>query len=316
MSGFRKATYFVLAIVLVGVVGVLIAFYLPMLQATLTKSPKIAVSGKMRIVSLSPGVTEMLFLLGVGDSMVGATEFCDYPPEAKKIERVGGLGTPSLEKLLALSPDLIVASGLERNDVLQVLRQSGVQVLKTKIESIDEMFEAMRQLGRAVGKEKRADEVIASMQAELKKIAAQSDGAGQGPRVFVELWDDPLTTVGANSFVDDVVSRAGGVNVAHELPQPYLRISPEKVIEWNPDVIVVAHMKRSASSPAAIGDRIGWSDVKAVREKRVYCDISTDFLLRPGPRLIEGVKILSKHLREATPKGDTERKAAATKKAN
>jgi iron complex transport system substrate-binding protein len=254
----------------------------------------------MRAVSLSPGVTEMFFVLGAGDLLVGATDYCNYPPAAKQIERVGGLGKPSLEKLLALSPDLVVTSGAERNDVLQILRKSDIRVLKVKIDSIDEMFEAMRQLGDAVKKRPEADKAVASMQAELRGIASQS--AGPRPRVFVELWDDPLTTVGGTSFVDDVIRRAGGVNVAHELPQPYPRISAEKVIEWNPEVVIIAHMARGGGAPSQIGDRIGWSNVAAVKQGRVFCDIPSDLILHPGPRLIDGVKVLAKRLHEVAPK--------------
>lgn len=311
MSGVKTVMYVVAAFCVIEGLVLLNAALRPIVRpdpATQSKNPNVR---KMRIVSLSPGVTEMLFLLGVGDSVVGATDFCDYPPEAKKIERVGGLGKPSLEKLLTLSPDLIIASGLERNDVLQILSQSGVRVIKTKIESIDDMFDTMRQIGCAVGKAKRADEVIASMQAELKSVAAQSNDARRGPppTVFVELWDDPLTTVGRNSFIDDVISRAGGVNVAHDLPQAYVRITPEKVIVANPDMIVIAHMKRSPASPTEVGDRIGWSDVKAVKQGKVFSDVSTDLLLRPGPRLIEAVKILSKHLSEVTPADNSKQEA-------
>jgi iron complex transport system substrate-binding protein len=118
------------------------------------------------------------------------------------------------------------------------------------------------------------------------------------------LWDDPLTTVGGTSFLDDVISRAGGVNVAHELAQPHLRISAEKVIEWNPDVIVIAHIKRSAGSAAQIADRIGWSDMTAVKQGRIICDISPDLILRPGPRLIEGVKALAQRLHGIAPENN------------
>jgi iron complex transport system substrate-binding protein len=215
-----------------------------------------------------------------------------------------------VEKLLALAPDLVVTSGSERSDVPLIMRKSGIRVLEVKINSIDEMFERLRQIGDTVGKRRRAEDVIASMQAELKSIAMQLDNPRRGspPRVFVEVWDDPLTTVGGTSFVDDVISRAGGVNVAHELPQPSLRISPEKVIEWNPDVIIIAHMARNPGSSTEIGKRIGWSDMKAVKQGTVICDISTDLLLRPGPRLIEGVKVLAKRLQDVTVVGGDSRR--------
>ena len=119
--------------------------------------------------------------------------------------------------------------------------------------------------------------------------------------MFIELWDDPLTTVGRGSFLDDVISRAGGVNVAHDVLQPHPRISAEKVIEWNPDVVIIAHMAQRPCSPEQIGKRIGWSEVNAVKRGTVICDIPNDLLLRPGPRLIELVKLLAARFHDETP---------------
>lgn len=260
--------------------------------------------GRMRVVSLAPSATEMLFSLGAEESVVAVTEYCDYPPGAKQIERIGGFGKPNIERLLALSPDLVVTAGLERNDVVRTLRNSGLRVLEVgTIQSIAEVFEALRQIGRATATPQRAEEVVAVMEAELKAVAGQSAKTSRGPppRVFVELWDDPLTTVGRTSFLDDVISRAGGVNVARELSQQHPRVSPEKVIEWNPDVVVVAHMRRGGDAAAQMRERIGWSEIAAVRNGRIVCDIPPDLILRPGPRLIEGVKALAQRLRDAPP---------------
>jgi iron complex transport system substrate-binding protein len=300
MTGARNALYFLIAIIVIDAVGVLIATYLPMLQATLTKPAKSVTGSKMHIVSLSPGSTEMLFALGLGDSIVGVTDYCNYPPEAKQIERVGGYGTPNIEKLLDLSPDLVVAAGFDRKDVFQTLQKSGIRVLELRINNIDDMFQALQKIGDGTGKRRQAEDLVGSMQAELKNIATQTGNLRRQspPSVFVELWDDPLTTVGGTSFLDDIISRAGGINVAHELPQPHLRISAEKVIEWNPDAIIVVHMARNASPTSQIAGRIGWSDMKAVQQGHIICDISSDLLLRPGPRLIEGVKVLAQRLRE------------------
>jgi iron complex transport system substrate-binding protein len=136
------------------------------------------------------------------------------------------------------------------------------------------------------------------MQAELRAVVEQSRKTPEGsaPRVFIELWDDPLTTAGGSSFLDDVVSRAGGVNVAHGLSQPHPRVSAEQVIEWNPDVIVVAHMARGGNAAAQMAQRIGWSDIAAVRKGRIIRDMPPDLILRPGPRLIDGVKVLAQRL--------------------
>ena len=131
-------------------------------------------NGKLRIVSLAPSVTEILFALALGDSLVGATDHCDYPPEAKSIERVGGFGTPNVEKLLALSPDLVIAAGFEREEVADVLRRSGIRVLDVRIRNFEELFDAIRQIGEAVDRFQQAEGIVARMRAELEAVTAQN----------------------------------------------------------------------------------------------------------------------------------------------
>ena len=187
------------------------------------------ISGKLRIVSLAPSVTEILFALALGDSLVGATDHCDYPPEALSIERVGGFGTPNVEKLLALSPDLVIAAGLEREEVTEVLRRSGIRVLDVRIRNFEELFNAIRQIGEAVDRVRQAEGVVARMRAELEAVTAQNGTAPrQRPRVFVEIGDHPLMTAGGTSFLDDLIVRAGGVNVAHEISQAYHQHQPRE----------------------------------------------------------------------------------------
>jgi len=210
-----------------------------------------ASAGKLRIVSVAPSVTEMLFALGLGDSIVGATDYCDYPARARQIERVGGLGSPNVEKLLALSPDLVIATDFEHKYVPKLLQQAGI-----------------------------------------KSAPAQD----RRRRVFVEISNDPIITAGAGSFVDELITRAGGVNVAGGLSQAYPIINPEMVIEWNPDVIIICYMSQGGQGAGALARRIGWGDIAAVRQGRIIRDISNDLLLRPGPRLIEGVEVLARRL--------------------
>ena len=136
--------------------------------------PGKTINGKLRIVSLAPSVTEILFRLDAGKSLVGATDHCDYPPEAMSIERVGGFGTPSVEKLLALSPDLVIAAGLEREEVAQVLRRSGIRVLDVRIRNFEELLDAIRQIGDAVDRRKQAEGVVRRMRAELEGVTAQN----------------------------------------------------------------------------------------------------------------------------------------------
>ncbi|MFH1265727.1 MAG: cobalamin-binding protein [Planctomycetota bacterium] len=255
---------------------------------------------KLRIVSLAPSVTEMLFALGVEDCIVGVTDRCDYPPQAKDLDRIGGFGTPNVEKLLALSPDLVIATGIERADATVILRRSGIRVLWVKTGNFPELFETLLEIGRQVERPQRAVELVATMQAELETIAEQHRHipVDRRPRVFVEIWNDPVTTAGGGSFVDELITRAGGLNVAHELDAAYPAVNPEKVVEWDPNVIVLCYMnaEQPILAQEALAGRIGWNDIAAVRSGSVISDITPDLLLRPGPRLIEGAKALSRRL--------------------
>jgi iron complex transport system substrate-binding protein len=252
----------------------------------------------MRIVSLAPSVTEILFAAGMGDSVVGVTSFCDYPPEAKHIERVGGLGSPNIEKLLALSPSLVIGTDLRRDGASDLLWASSIPVLELRIRSFRELFAAFEKVGRATGRSERAREMVVAMQKELDGVSSRYGGISpkNRPRVFVEIWGDPLTTAGATSFLDEMIRRAGGINVAQDLPQEYPRVNPEMVVQWNPDVIVTCYMGRTGPAAADFTKRIGWSDIVAVRHGRIITDFPAELLLRPGPRLIRGVYLLAERL--------------------
>jgi iron complex transport system substrate-binding protein len=254
----------------------------------------------LRIVSLAPSVTEILFALHAEDSLVGATDRCDFPADAARIERVGGFGSPNIETLLALSPDLVIASGLERSDTASLLQRSGIRVLDLQIRTFDELFEAIQKIGVATNSVDQAERIVAQMQDDIKTVERQhaSPAPERRPRVFVEITDHPLITAGGVSFLDELIARAGGVNVAHELPQAYSRISPEKVIAWNPDVILVARMHRATNAAAELSSRIGWDQIDAIKKGRIISDIDPDLLFRPGPRLIDGVKALSARLHD------------------
>jgi iron complex transport system substrate-binding protein len=254
------------------------------------------------IVSLAPNVTEILFALGLGDRVVGVTDACDYPAAAKGIERVSGFGRPNVEKLLALRPGLVIACGLEKPEEMETLRRAGIQVVNVQttgfMASFPALFDAIRQIGRATGRETEAQKLVAEMQAELDKVAARIGPIeeAQRPRVFVEIEESPLRTAGKGSFIDDLIGRAGGRNVAGEIKNAYPQINPEKVIVWNPEVILIAHGGHPGAAARRLAGRIGWSDVAAVRERRLIDDIDADLLFRPGPRLVEGVEALAARL--------------------
>jgi iron complex transport system substrate-binding protein len=262
-----------------------------------------APNGTLRIVSLAPSVTEILFELNLGDSLVGATGHCDYPPEAVKIKRVGGYGAPNIEMLLALNPDLVIAAGFERRELVGVLRQSGIRVLDVRIRNFTELFGSIQEIGDAVDRHKEAEAVVTRMRTKLDAVAKQNADIPrqQRPKVFVEIANQPLITAGGTSFLDDLIEHAGGINAAHEISREYSVVNSEKVIEWNPDVILIARMGGREDAAAQVPRRIGWGNIEAARNGRIFDDIPPDLLFRPGPRLIEGVRLLAERLHGPIP---------------
>jgi iron complex transport system substrate-binding protein len=258
----------------------------------------------LRIVSLAPSATEMLFTLGLGESVVGVTDRCDFPPAAKRIDCVGEFGAPHVETLLALRPDLVVATNFRDKETPVMLRRAGPAVLELKIGTFGELYAAFAALGRATGTEQRAEKVVTDMRRDLAAIAKRYETIppSRRPRVYVEIWGDPLITVGRSSFLHELITLAGGVNVAGALEIPYPSISPETIPAWNPDVILLFYEIPGAdASPAAqVAGRIGWSEISAVRTGRIFASLPRDILQRPGPRLLEGVRALATLLHSAT----------------
>ena len=259
------------------------------------RGPQRKVAGP-RIVSLAPSVTEMIFSLGLGEQLIGATDCCDFPPAARGIPRVGGLGAPNLEKLLSLHPDLVIATDFQKKEYLDALQGAGIEVMMIQARTIQDVFDSFRRIAGRTGKADAAEGLVRDMERRLRDAAERYRDVppSRRVRVYVEVGNNPIYTAGGSSFVDDVIARAGGVNVAHDLTQEYPKVSAEKVIAWNPDVIVLGRMVELGGGRSELAGRIGWDGIAAVRNNRVIDDFPPDLLLRPGPRLIDGVVELSK----------------------
>ena len=242
-----------------------------------------------RIVSLSPGTTEMLFALGLGRFVVGDTAYCDYPPAAKALPKIGDV-TTSYEKVLSLRPDLIVADAVANRQAaarLIALHQAVLAVSPTSLAGVET---SLRQIGMRTGTAAQADAVIAQMEHKVRlaaKIAA-SDKRPH-PRVFVVVQTRPLWTAGAGTFMDDLVTRAGGVNLGRAVPG-YAAFPKERLLTAPPDVVL-----GDGSVPAAFRADPLLRRLLAVRTGRVYA-LSADLTSRPGPRLADGLVLVAKAL--------------------
>jgi len=254
---------------------------------------------KLRIISLAPSTTEILFALGLNAEIIGVSTFCNYPPEAQAKEKIGTFSQPNIEKILFLKPDLVFSTGLEQAPVVRALQQLRIKIYVSDPANFQDLFSSIMDIGRLTQRENEAVSLVAKIRAVIEEIDAQVSivPGGKRPGVFVEIWNEPLMTVGKNSFMDELIALAGGVNIAFDAPRPYSYFNPEQVIKRNPDFILLTYMV-GAKAAGSLKRRLGWNRIAAVKNNRVYNDINPDVLLRPGPRLAEGLRELHKRLYE------------------
>ena len=240
-----------------------------------------------RVVSLVPGVTEIIYALGAQDKLVGVVAQCDYPPNIKK-PIVGSFSSPNLERILAQSPEIVFVAGGEQKYLWRKLKELGIQIRIVSPENLQEIYQSILEIGELLDEKDRADSLVKSLKKEF--VGTVSELPLQKRRVLIEISDNPLITCGEGSFLDELILLAGGINIAHHIKKPYPIVSAEFVVKSNPNVIITTH---SGSNPA---ERLGWELVSAVKEDRIYRDIDPNIILRPGPRVILGIKELRKRI--------------------
>jgi iron complex transport system substrate-binding protein len=244
-----------------------------------------------RIVSLAPSITETVYALGDGDRLVGVTDYCDYPPEATRKPRVGGISTPSFEAILALRPDLVLATS-ESNYAEHVERlvALGLAVYVVRPVDFDTVLESIERIGAVLGRGALARERVAAMRRDADAIGRAVGGAPR-PRVLYVVWPNPLIAPGKGTLINQLIQRAGGDSVTAADPLPYPRLSLETVVERRPDRIIVGRHGQETEAELLRGWE-GLGSVAAVREGRVL-GVDGDLVHRPGPRMIEALRALA-----------------------
>lgn len=245
-----------------------------------------------RIVSLNPALTELLFAIGAGESVIGRTAWCDYPPEASAVPSLGDGISPNLEAILARKPDLVLlyTSG-QNTDAVRRLTQLGIPALRFRTDSLRDVPRLARVLGRLTGREPAADSVRRAFERDL--AAATTAPAGHRPTVFLLVWDQPPMTVGRGSFLTELLERAGAENLFADVPTSSAPVSIEAVASRNPDVILAL-----GTEPPAFVTRPEWQVVGAVRDRRLVREDGSEFS-RPSPRAPQAIRELRSALREA-----------------
>lgn len=256
-----------------------------------------------RIVSIAPGLTEAIFMLGAGDRVVGVTEFCDYPPEAKTREVIGGMTNPSVEKIVSLQPDLVLITRGAPIEVINSLREAGLAVIGKDPKTVREVIDDLRDLGQYLGIEEQAERTATSLEERLEAVVARGReifGQAGGPRVLMVIGLEPVFVAGPGSFGDDIIRLCGAVNpvggTEGEQVSAWPQYSLEKIVEQNPDIIIStlqSHEVEVGATLTRLRETPGCRDLKAVEQGRVY-DIDADLLLRTGPRLLDGLEATAK----------------------
>ncbi len=239
-----------------------------------------------KIVSLSPAMTENIFALGAAQDLVGVTTFCDYPEEAKKIYKIGDFSNPSLERIVGLKPDLVIVNLPEQMRIKRQLEKLKINIFISSPRTLDDIYNEIIEIGRIVKKQQAADSLVNHMKKHISRVDKSSK-----KRVYIELSPRPLVTIGAPSFLNELLEMAGAENIFADLGKDYPVVPQEEVIKRNPDIIIVLH-------PVSIKDRMGWQMVTAIKNNKVYTTLNQDHLMRPGPRLIIGFEQLKRIMDE------------------
>lgn len=246
-----------------------------------------------RIVSTAPSNTEILFALGLGERVVGVTEYCDYPEEAREKEKVGGFSTVDVERIIALKPDLVLASELTGNENIQKLEELGIPVVVLQPKNLDGILEDIKLVGKLTGVEDRAYKLEAEMRERIEAVYKKTRNL-EKPKVFYVVWHDPLMSAGSETFISDLISMAGGVNIAQDLVG-YKTISLEAVVDRDPDIIIASVGPGQHSTYDFLMEEKRLQETSALRNNRVY-GIDQDIVSRAGPRIVDGLEEFAKFI--------------------
>jgi iron complex transport system substrate-binding protein len=255
-----------------------------------------------RIVSLVPAVTEMLFAIGAGSQVAAVSSYDEFPPEVKSLPKVGALLDPDVERILALRPDLVISYG-SQTDLHRQLDRAHVPVFSYWHAGLDGMFQTVRALGAASGRQAESERLARSIEGQLDAVRARVRGRRR-PRTLLVFERDPMTlrglyASGGRGFLHEMLEIAGGTNVFADVDREAVQPSQETLLTRAPDVIIEVHASGLRTTAAAESDdRKAWAtlgSIPAVRNGRIYV-LRGDYLVVPGPRVGQGTEAFARAL--------------------
>lgn len=243
-----------------------------------------------RIVSLAPANTEIAYAVGAGDKMVAGTSYDDYPAAAKSLPKIGDFANPNVEKIASFNPDLVLAAGGIQAGLRSKLEKLGMQVYVVDPKTYDGVMTEIANVGQLAGSTEQAQQVADTMQKAKDDVQAKVASLSR-PATFLEIYSKPLMTAGGDTFIDDMITLAGGSNLGATAGSGFPTFSTEVLFKNDPDVYIAD--SGSMSEPGDISKRAGFADLAAVKDGHVYV-IADNIIARPGPRLAEGLQELVK----------------------
>ncbi len=248
-----------------------------------------------KIISLAPNVTEILFSLGLDQEIVGVSIHCNFPQKAQSKVRVGSYISLDFEKIVSLNPDLIIATGAgNTKDMVDRLEGLGFPTYVIFPKNIEGVMRSVGHLSQLVGREKEGEAIVQEMKRRREKVVALTLSLPR-PRVFLQIGEAPIVTVGKNSFADDLIRLAGGENVAGNEKEMYPRFGMEEILKRSPEVILISSMNPMENYQKVLQEWSRWKTIPAVKNGRVYL-IDSDLIDRPSPRIIEGLEEMARLL--------------------
>lgn len=249
---------------------------------TFDKEPK-------RVISVAPNITETLYALGMGSKLVGRTEYCDYPAEVKNVPSIGTLKTPSIEKIIELKPDVVIASTHFKAEVEKKLEDLGIKILVLYgEESFEGVYQTLDKTGKILNAQEKANEVIGGMKKKVQEVQEKVKGKTAPVTYYVVSYEKEAYTAGKDTFVGKMLEMAGAKNAAGDVAG--WNYSLEKLVEKNPEIMICS---KYYDAKKGIQSANGYKDLKAVKENRLY-EIDNNLLDRQGPRLADGLAELAK----------------------
>lgn len=246
-----------------------------------------------RIVSLAPNLTEIVYAVGAGNRLVGDTEYCDYPAEAKRVAKIGDTMHPSIERIIALRPEVVLVSTASQLEAFTgQLGEQRIAVYVTNPRSLEEVFQSIETMGDLFGTRDQATVIVA----DLRKRAGLLEAAIKPVKplkVFYQVAGEPLYTIGREAYLTDLVRRAGGVSVTADVPGAFPRFSDEAALAARPEAIILPTGGSMGSANSTVAPPL--KNSPAVLNSRVY-KINDDHLSRPGPRLLDGLEEMARAL--------------------